>query len=115
MLTIARVYGAQYEWAVHEPRARFFGLDGEVIEALRTGARPDFRDPKETAVYELTRQLAQERTLDADLHERAVRELGDEAVVGLVAIVGFYIGLSLLLVAYDVPAPDGAMPLPALA
>ena len=112
VLTIAHAYGAQYEWAVHEPRARHFGLDEAIIEALRTGAYPEFRDPSEALVYDLTWQLAHQRTLDAALHQRAVRALGDAAVVELVALVGFYIGLAVLLVAYDVPTPNGATPLP---
>ena len=115
VLTIAQAYGAQYEWAVHEPRARFFGLDETIIEALRTGARPEFLDANDALVYTLARQLAHEHALDTALHQQAVRALGDEAVVELVALVGFYIGLAVLLVAYDVPAPNGATPLPARA
>jgi 4-carboxymuconolactone decarboxylase len=111
VLAVARAYRAQYEWAVHEPRARAAGLDAAVIEALRTGARPAFVNAQEALVYDLTRELVYERTLHETLHARAVESLGEAEVVELVALIGFYIGLAVILVAFDVEAPNGALPL----
>jgi 4-carboxymuconolactone decarboxylase len=111
VLTIARAYRAQYEWAVHEPRARAAGLDGAVIEALRTGARPSFGDPKEALVYEVTSELVYARALHEPLYARAAETLGEAQMVELVALVGFYIALAVMLVAFDVEAPNGALPL----
>ena len=110
ILTIARAYAAPYEWAVHEPRARAAGLDAAVIEALRTGARPDFGDPKEALVHAMTNEIVLARELGGSLYSRAVDALGEPAVVELVALIGFYIALAVLLVAYDVEAPNDASP-----
>jgi len=114
VLTIAREYRAQYEWCVHEPRARAAGLAGDVIEAIRNGARPGFRDPDEALVYDMTLEIVRARSLGTGLHARAVDALGEAPTVELIALIGFYIALAVLLVAYDVEAPNRAVPLPAL-
>ncbi len=112
VLAIAREYSAQYEWFVHEPKARAAGLAPEVIEAIRVGARPAFANPEESLVYEVAIELLRSRTLNAKRHRNLVEALGEAATVELIALIGFYIGLAVLLVAYDVDAPNGALPLP---
>jgi 4-carboxymuconolactone decarboxylase len=81
ILIIAREYNAQYEWFVHEPRARAAGLEAEVIESIRNGSRPVFRDADEALVYDMTEQIVRERALGAELHSRAVDALGEAPVV----------------------------------
>ena len=114
ILTIAREYSAQYEWCVHEPKARAAGLADEVIEAIRNGGRPRFRDPDEALVYDMTAEIVRRRSLGAGLHARAVESLGEAPAVELITLIGFYIALAVLLVAYDVEAPNGAVPLAAI-
>lgn len=114
ILAIARRYTAQYEWVVHEVRARRFGVADAVIEAMRRGRRPDFADPDEALVYDMVNEIVEARTLSDDRYARAVSALGEPAVVELVALIGFYIAIAVVLVAYRVEPPvrEGAAPMP---
>lgn len=111
ILTIARDYTAQYEWAVHERRARQCGLDGAVIDALRHRLVPDFHDPHQRIVYDVTRELLANKALSDDRYAIAVAAFGEVAVVELIALIGFYIMVAVLLVSFDVDPPDGMVPL----
>ena len=112
ILAIARKYTAQYEWFVHERRARRFGVDDAVIEAIRHRRHPDFGDPIEELVYDMTNEIVDARRLGDDHYARAVAALGEAAVVELVVLIGFYISVAVLLVSYQVEVPDsGAVPL----
>jgi 4-carboxymuconolactone decarboxylase len=113
ILAIARAYTAQYEWFAHEPRARAAGLDGAIVEAIRARKRPEFRDPVEALVYDLTTEILDRRTLGDGHYACAVEALGEAAVVELIALIGVYIAIAVVLVSYQVEAPDGApSPLP---
>jgi 4-carboxymuconolactone decarboxylase len=107
ILAIARKYTAQYEWFVHEARARRAGVAEAVIEAIRQRNQPDFTDPKEKLVYDMTNEIVDKRQLSDDHYARAVASLGEAAVVELVALIGFYIMVAVLLVSYQVESPDG--------
>jgi 4-carboxymuconolactone decarboxylase len=114
ILTVARAYTAQYEWYIHEKRARAAGLDAAVIDAIRSGARPAFRDPSEALVYDLTSEVLKTGSVSDDLRARAVSVLGQAAVLELVAQIGFYIAVAIVVVTYDVETADGTAPLPVL-
>jgi 4-carboxymuconolactone decarboxylase len=107
ILTIARQYTAQYEWGVHVRRALRLGLDEAVIDAIRHNRRPDFRDADEELVYDMTNELVADRRLGDDHYARAVAALGEAALVELVALIGFYMMVAILLVSYQVELPDG--------
>ena len=110
ILVIARAYTAQYEWFVHERRARAVGLDPAIIEALRGRARPAFKDPAEALVHDMTGEILADRCLSDAHYARAVATLGEAAVVELITLIGFYIAIAVVLVCYQVDAPDGVPP-----
>ena len=107
ILTIARQYTAQYEWGVHVRRALRLGLDEAVIDAIRHNRRPDFHHADQALVYDMTNEIVDKRRLGDDHYARAVAALGEAAVVELVALIGFYIMVAVLLVSYQVELPDG--------
>ena len=110
ILTIAQAYQAPYEWVVHERRARRFGLDDAVIEALKTGQTPTFSDPTEKLVYDITREMLDQRRVSDTLYQQAEAALGKEPLVEFVILLGFYISVAVLLVSFDVEGPDGENP-----
>src|SRR5690606_3892532 len=63
-ITHARCWSDSYEWALHAPRALKAGVDGAVVEAIRTGRTPVFDDPGDRAVYEFALQLSGRRSVD---------------------------------------------------
>ena len=111
ILVIARAYTAQYEWFVHERRARSMGIDASVIDAIRERASPAFKDPAEALVYEITREILDSRTLGDELYARATKSLGDQALIELITVIGWYIAVAVLVVSFQLAAP-GANPAP---
>jgi len=111
VLVIARHWGAQYEWFVHESAARQAGLPDSVIAALREGRAPAFARPDEQLVYDVVRELQTTRTLSDGTYARALAAFGLELLIEFISAAGFYTMVAMMLNAFDVATPDGARPL----
>ena len=112
ILVAARRFGAQYPWHIHAPLAKSAGLAEDVIEAIRTRRAPSFAAPDQAAAHALLTELLDGGRIGDATYAAAEAALGREALLDLVGVVSFYSGLALLLAAFEVPAPDGAQPLP---
>jgi 4-carboxymuconolactone decarboxylase len=111
VLIIARHWGAQYEWFVHESAARKEGLPDAVIEAVRAGRTPAFTDPNEQLVYDVVSELLATKKLSDPTYARALAAFGLELLIEFISAAGFYTMVAMMLTAFDVPTPDGARPL----
>lgn len=106
ILVVAQAWDSGYERASHEPIGREAGLAEPEIEALRVGADPGFTDKQEQVAYSVVRALAGPTAdLDDQEYNIAVAVLGEEALVELSALVGYYATLALQLRIFRVPAP----------
>lgn len=114
VLTVARAWTAQYEWFAHAKFVEAAGLDPALVEAIRTGRPPAFGSDEEAIVHEVATELIDSRRLGEDTYRRAVSLLGEQAVIDLVTVVGYYVMVALVLVALEVETPDGSTPLPPL-
>jgi 4-carboxymuconolactone decarboxylase len=112
ILTIARLWSAQYEWYAHEEAARKAGVSDPVIEALRRGERPSFARDDEARIYELTRELLETRTVSDATYRRAEELLGLELLVETITAIGFYTTAAMMINTFQAPVPGGARPLP---
>lgn len=98
---------AGYEWAVHAPIARKAGISADVIEAIRTGLKPPFDRADAAALYGFTHELLHNRKISDATYRTAEKELGTQALVDLVGIIGYYTLISMTIVAFEVPIPEG--------
>jgi 4-carboxymuconolactone decarboxylase len=57
-----------------------------------------------------SRALLDEQQVPDALYRDAVAALGEEALVELVTLLGYYSLISMILVSFDVPVPDGEAP-----
>ena len=99
---------AGYEWCVHAPIGLKAGLDAEIMEAIRTGEPPPFRHADEAALYAFAQELLTKRRVSDATYQRAEAELGSRALVDLVGILRYYSLISMTIVAFEVPVPEGA-------
>lgn len=114
VLVVARTYTAQYEWHAHAAHADKVGLDPALVEAIRTRQEPVIEKEDERIVHAVATELSVDRTLSDATYARAVAVLGQQTVLDLVTIIGFYTMVAVVLVSIDVDIPDGgAKPLPA--
>jgi 4-carboxymuconolactone decarboxylase len=111
ILVVAKRWHAQYEWAVHTTEARKAGLQDPVVEAIRTGVTPAFPEPADRVVYDFAQAVVTEGRVSDELYRTAVGDLGERAVVELVALIGYYTMVAFTLNVFDIAAPGGARPL----
>ena len=110
ILVVAQVWDSGYVRASHEPIGREAGLTKPEIAALRAGTDPGFTDKPEQVAYSVVRALAgpgpQTADLDDEQYDTAVAVLGEQALVELSTLVGYYATLSLQLRIFRVPPPN---------
>ena len=107
VLIVARTYTAQYEWHAHAPHADRLGLAPDLVEAIRTRSVPVIVEEDEKIVHSVTTELTVGRKLGDDTYKRAVDVLGEQTLLDLVTIIGFYTMVAVVLVGFDVDVPDG--------
>ena len=115
ILLEARIWNAQYEWWAHEPLARKAGVPDVIIEDIRAGKRPAAMQPDEAIVYDVVTEILNKRQLSDETFARAKQILGEQQVVDLVAVTGFYVMVSAVVIAGRIEIPNGgAPPMPVL-
>ncbi len=110
VLCVAARWRAGYEWWAHARIARECGLSEVVIEAFRQRARPPLDQPDERLVHDYSRALLDEQQVPDKLYRDTAATLGEEALVELVVLLGYYSLISMILVSFNVPIPDGEAP-----
>lgn len=108
ILTMARHWGAEYEWFAHKPPALTAGLSPELIEALRVGAPPPYADDEERVTHQVAVSVLTERNVSDALYAEAEQTLGAERLVDLVGVIGYYTLISATLNVFRVSPPEGA-------
>ena len=107
ILLVAREWTQDFEWDVHAPLAAAEGLSPEVITAIAEGRRPAALSPDEALVLDFFFELQRSHTLSDDTFARAVDALGEHGVVDLVALIGYYATLAMIMNVARTPLPDG--------
>lgn len=111
ILMTAQHWGSQYEWYAHVPLALEAGLDAKIVEAVGAGRKPDGMKDDEAIVWEFTTQLRRDRAVDDGIYAKAVEKLGEQGVMDLIAVNGYYDLVSMTLNVANVrPPPAEKMP-----
>jgi 4-carboxymuconolactone decarboxylase len=111
ILITAREWTSQYEWYAHYPLALKAGLDAKLADELALGRRPSAMTDDEAAVYDFCVALHRTRQVDDAAFNRALVLFGEQGVVDLIGVSGYYTAVSMTLNVAHVMPPDG-VPLP---
>ncbi len=115
ILMTARAWDADYEWYAHYPLALKAGLEPKVAADLAKGGRPRAMRPDEAAVYDFMSELRGTHRVSDPTYAATQKLLGDQGVIDLVALSGYYDLVSMTLnTAQVLPPEPGALPLPPL-
>lgn len=106
-LIVARDWRQPFEWAVHVELARSEGTSEAAVEALRRGRRPAAMSDDEAFVYDFVTELVAYRGVDDATYAEARDRFGERGVVDLVALVGYFTLVSMVLNVAHTPAPTG--------
>jgi len=107
IIITARVWGSKYEWYAHKPLAIKGGLAESIADDLAQNRRPANMKPDEELVYDFCTTLHREHFVDEALFKRAMETLGEQGVIDLVAVSGFYVAVSMVLNVAEIPIPPG--------
>jgi 4-carboxymuconolactone decarboxylase len=113
-LMAARDWSCQFEWAVHVPHAIKGGLHPDTIDALAECRRPEKMKKDEAIVYDFVNELLKNRGVSDPTYARAVKHFGEESVVDLIGVVGYYAMIAMLMNVARTSPPSGMPTLPAL-
>lgn len=105
ILVTARQWTQQVEWAIHAPIAVREGISQEAINAISEGRCPLDLRRDEQLVYEFSMELHRNRSLSDTTWADAVELWGEQGVIDLIAINGYYALLSMVMNAARTAVP----------
>ena len=106
----ARRWTQQYEWNAHAPLAVKGGLHADIVKAVAEGRRPEQMADDEAIVYALFDEIQRQQSVSDATYARAVGKIGEQGVVDVMGIAGYYTMLAMVMNTARTPLPDGAKP-----
>jgi 4-carboxymuconolactone decarboxylase len=111
ILLVARFWSAHYEWSTHRRHAVAAGLDTSIADAIELGRRPAALSADESLTYDLIWELLHDKDVSDPTFEAARTRFGEDIVVDLIGVAGYYGFIALILNANRTPVPEGGTPL----
>jgi 4-carboxymuconolactone decarboxylase len=93
---------------MHAPLAVKAGVAESAIESLRLGARPKQLPPDEEAALDFTRELMATHGSSDPTYAAALQAFGEQGVVELASLIGYFTMASWLMNVARTPAQAGA-------
>jgi len=110
ILITARQWTQNYEWDVHSPLAQQGGLKPAIIAAIADGRRPDGMAEDEDALYTVCDELHRTQSVSDATYARAVKTFGEQGVIDILGISGYYTMLAMVLNTTRTPVTAGHTP-----
>jgi len=110
IITVGSRWKAEFEWWAHARMAVEHGVPPAVVDAIGRDEGPPFEVDDERKVHSVARQLMDTGRVDDASYAAACDLLGEEGLVELVSLCGYYTMVSFLLNAFAVPLPPGESP-----
>ena len=113
ILATAREVRSQYEWSSHEPAGERAGLEPEIIDLVRrradlgtAGEIPGLGDHERTIIA-FVREVVTEEKVTSATFSRALELFGEQGVMDLAGLVGYYGFVNITLKTFDVQLAPG--------
>jgi 4-carboxymuconolactone decarboxylase len=106
----ARHIRANYEWHAHAPLAVEGGVPAAAMEAIRTGQTPHFEAKDQALVYKLVSELIDTKRLSDASFAEGIAAFGEQGIVELGTIIGYYTAIGNALNVFEVALPPGQAP-----
>src|ERR1700674_4222228 len=71
VITVCRAWSVQYAWSSHAPQAEKAGIAPEIVEAIRTNRKPDFKKDDERVAYEVATEIMAAKELSQASYDMA--------------------------------------------
>src|SRR5215471_13546201 len=97
ILITAREWTQQYEWNAHHPIALKAGLRPEIAAAIAEGYRPAAMAEDEEIAYDVATEILRLKRVSDPTYRRAVAKFGEQGVIDLLGVVGYYNFLAIVM------------------
>jgi 4-carboxymuconolactone decarboxylase len=101
---------SEFVWMAHRRAAQGAGLNPAIGDAIAAGKRPASMQPDEEVVYNFCDELLNTRQVSDATYAAAKDKLGERGVVDLIAGMGYFQFVSMLLNTDRYPLPANAKP-----
>jgi 4-carboxymuconolactone decarboxylase len=108
ILMTARQWGQNYEWNAHYTIALDEGFSAEMAHAIAEGRRPEGMVEEEAILYDFCTELQRNHSVSDATYDKAVERFGEQGVVEVVSLAGYYTMISMILNTARTPLPAGA-------
>lgn len=113
IISTARELSNQYEYSAHEPLGRAAGLEQEIMDFVKyrrpmseADAVPGMGE-MEKLIIRFAREIISEPKVGADTFAQALAVLGEEGIMDLTGLIGYYNFVAMTLKAFDVQQLPG--------
>jgi len=110
ILVCGRHWTAHHEWTAHKAMGLKAGLDPDVIAAIAARSVPELSDDRQRAVYDVSSTLLSTGRVPDPIYARGTSVLGEQGMVELVGVLGYYCLVSLTLNTFELGLPDSIAP-----
>ncbi len=110
-LIAARHWTQQYEWQSHYKHAMKAGLKPAIAAAIAEGRRPAGMAQDEEALYDMLTETLHNQSVCDVTYDRAVKIFGEQGVIELIAVAGYYAMLAMVLTVARKALPAGQEPM----
>lgn len=108
ILVVARKWDQQFEWGFHHPLAVASGVPESVTDEIDRGLSPTTGRPELALVWRAVTSLLSDGEIDDETYADLLEALGEQALVEMVATVGYYTTLALTMNVARTPPPADA-------
>jgi len=104
ILAVGSAWKSDFEIYAHVALASRAGLPDEAVAAILEGREPDLGTDERVA-WKFGSELALTHRVSDETYAAALRSFGQDGVIAMAFLVALYHGTSVMLNAFDVPAP----------
>lgn len=112
IITTAAYWHCQAEWQIHAPVAIEKGISADNVEKIRMGEKPQFTRPTEIAVYQVTKEILENKIVSDETYKSLQTIFTDDLIVNLIGLVGYYSMVAITLNTFEVRKDDSPLPFP---
>ena len=102
----ARHTGNQFEWLMHAPLALAAGVAQTTVDAVGEGRQPRGMADDEAAALDLAFEVLRQHGCSDATYDAALKTFGEQGVVELVSLVGYFVMVCWVMNVARTPAQD---------
>lgn len=108
ILLVARHWSADFEWYAHAKLGLKEGLSQATIDAIAEARRPDDLKADEQVIYDYVSEILVTRRVSDTTYERARTMFGEQGLIDICGLTGYYSLLAMTMNVARVETPDAS-------